>query len=80
MRFSFPQVIMGGGMRNFKPTSQAGGEREDGDDLVQKWKELKGDSGRFVSNTGELEEWAASADTDYVLGLFSDAHMPYELV
>ena len=69
---------MGGGLRNFK-TSRDGGKRED-EDLVQKWLELRGDSGKFVSNSGELADWAAAdADTDHVLGLFSDSHMPYEL-
>ena len=71
---------MGGGLHNFKPKSSKGGKRMDGNDLVKKWKELKGDSGRFLNNTRELEEWAATADTEYVLGLFSDSHMPYELV
>lgn len=70
-------VVLGGGLRNFK-TSQDGGKRDE-EDLVQKWLELKGDSGRFVANSGELEDWAADADTDFVLGLFSDSHMPYEL-
>ena len=68
---------MGGGLRNFK-TSRDGGKRED-EDLVRKWLERKGDAGRFVSNSGELADWASNADSDYVLGLFSDSHMPYEL-
>ena len=70
---------MGGGLRNFKTSRDIpDGKRED-EDLVQKWLQLKSDSGRFLSNSGDLADWAADADTDYVLGLFSDSHMPYEL-
>lgn len=74
-------VLMGGGRKNFMPTSQRDpeyddkvGERRDGRDLVAEWKQ-RHPGGVYVWNKTQLD--AAPTDAP-LLGLFEPDHMQYE--
>ncbi|XP_076447098.1 alkaline phosphatase, tissue-nonspecific isozyme-like isoform X2 [Babylonia areolata] len=67
-------VVLGGGRRSFQ-------SRSDGKDLVQEWlntKQGEGKRARYVKNATELRSLQA-ADTDHLLGLFTESHMTWEL-
>jgi len=78
-------VLMGGGLRFFKPTTVSfkdnstgttvKGKRTDGRDLVA---ELQAKGYTFVSNKTEFDA-ASAASTGKLLGLFTDSHMSYDL-
>ncbi|KAK7500626.1 hypothetical protein BaRGS_00008201, partial [Batillaria attramentaria] len=68
------QVLMGGGRKAFQ-------DRLDGADFTQEWLTKQRDAGRnarYIQNMGDFRNLSTS-DTDYVLGLFSDSHMSYDL-
>lgn len=67
-------VVLGGGLRQFKPTT-AGGKRADGRDLVA---EMQAQGYSFVGNGTALNSVNA-AQTGKLLGLFSSSHMNYDL-
>lgn len=67
-------VVLGGGLRQFKPTT-AGGKRADGRDLVA---EMQAQGYSFVGNGTDLNSVNA-AQTGKLLGLFSSSHMNYDL-
>ncbi|AMX03831.1 alkaline phosphatase [Microbulbifer thermotolerans] len=78
-------VIMGGGRRNFLPSSEtdaegAAGKREDGRNLVDEWLDRYNDG---VTNAVYIEDQTGFnaldvAGTDKLLGLFNPSHMHYE--
>lgn len=76
-----PQVLMGGGRRNFMTAAQQDpeypeqfGRRGDGRDLVATWKQ-RNPQGAYVWNAAQLA--AAPIDAP-LLGLFEPDHMRYE--
>ena len=76
-------VAMGGGRRNFFPSSVADpesadkhGAREDGRNLVEEWQR-RYPEGRYVWNTKQFEA-EASGKASRLLGLFESDHMNYE--
>jgi alkaline phosphatase len=69
------EVALGGGRRQFLPTSREG-NRTDGRDLTAEWL-ARFPRARLVGNSAELASVDA-ASTDHLLGLFSDSHMQYE--
>ncbi|XP_071534051.1 alkaline phosphatase-like [Panulirus ornatus] len=84
-------VVMGGGYQNFDagadgtPTdpldTQWGScQRNDSRDLVRLWKEKKTDANvnwEFVRSRTALRN-VDTKDTEFLLGLFANGHMPYE--
>jgi alkaline phosphatase len=78
-------VLMGGGLRFFKPTSASfkdnstgntvKGKRTDGRDLVA---ELQAKGYTFVGNKTELDA-ASAGSVQKLVGLFTDSHMSYDL-
>ncbi|XP_076061460.1 alkaline phosphatase-like [Oratosquilla oratoria] len=84
-------VIMGGGLQtfDFNATSlpddpvefiNGGCLREDGRQLWKDWMEDKssrGKSSAFVTTKSQLEKVDAS-NTEYLLGLFANSHLPFE--
>ncbi|CAH0563811.1 unnamed protein product [Brassicogethes aeneus] len=78
-------VILGGGRAQFLPNETideegVNGNRTDGVNLIQQWlgdKVMVGDKAQYVWNKQQLQ--GIVPDTDYVLGLFSDDHMPFNL-
>jgi alkaline phosphatase len=77
------EVVLGGGRRNFldgdgEGNRAAEGYRNDGQDLTQVWLD-KDDSEqrRYVTSQDELNG-VDTANTDKLLGLFSNSHMSYE--
>ncbi|CAN7984808.1 unnamed protein product, partial [Ixodes hexagonus] len=70
-------VILGGGLAQFKDKQTAGGKRGDGMNLIEDWKRSK-ENRKFVTNRDELLAVDTNT-TDYLLGLFADDHMAYEL-
>ncbi|XP_041377834.1 alkaline phosphatase, tissue-nonspecific isozyme-like isoform X2 [Gigantopelta aegis] len=83
------QVILGGGRSKFMTDNQTDPEtgrvssraRKDGRDLIQAWldeKEARGVSHHYVWNASAFDD-VDTQTTDYLLGLFSDTHMKYEL-
>lgn len=70
-------VILGGGLGHFKDKQTGGGKRGDGMNLIEDWKRTKQNS-KFVTNREELMAVDTNS-TDYLLGLFADDHMAYEL-
>ncbi|XP_064611812.1 alkaline phosphatase, tissue-nonspecific isozyme-like [Liolophura sinensis] len=80
------QVLFGGGRRAFVPLGSVAPEdtknnRKDGRNLIAEWTEDKisrGKSHVVVNNTQHLKEVDPNA-VDYVLGLFSNSHMDYEV-
>ncbi|XP_041981092.1 alkaline phosphatase, tissue-nonspecific isozyme isoform X2 [Aricia agestis] len=83
------QVILGGGRQGFVPNatgtpsdpiSSWGCSRQDGRDLIQKYKydkQARGQKYKVVENYGELSS-VDYDETDYLLGIFSNAHLQYE--
>jgi alkaline phosphatase len=67
-------VALGGGKRYFYSTD-AGGKREDGRNLVGEWQR-KYSEGAFVTNADELSQ--AAKDKGKIFGLFSSKHMAFE--
>lgn len=67
-------IALGGGLRHFLPETE-GGQRTDGNNLVQQWQSA--DTGRlFIQQAVNLQQLEKH---DQVLGLFSNSHLPYEL-
>ncbi|XP_046428321.1 membrane-bound alkaline phosphatase-like [Neodiprion virginianus] len=82
------QVILGGGRREFLPTTTVDDEgdygyREDGVDLIETWKQDKTDrdsSYSYVWNRSGLRQIIDNPDdVDYLLGLFESSHCQYQL-
>jgi alkaline phosphatase len=77
------EVVLGGGRRNFLDGDGAGnrtadGYRTDGQDLTQTWlNKDAADQRRYVTTKGDLNN-VDIANTDKLLGLFSNSHMSYE--
>ncbi|XP_055332441.1 alkaline phosphatase-like [Paramacrobiotus metropolitanus] len=83
-------VIFGGGLSKFTPTSELSasgsgkkGSRLDGQNLFRKWKTHKttdglGAKAQLITNRDQMNALTPE-NTDYVLGLFSDDHLEYEL-
>ncbi|VVC93410.1 unnamed protein product [Leptidea sinapis] len=81
-------VILGGGRQSLiqnatgtpsDPISAWACSRRDGRNLIQEYIKNKQTSNlnyKVVSTTGELE--SVGSETDYLLGIFSNAHLPYE--
>jgi alkaline phosphatase len=67
-------VIMGGGLRSFIPSSKTTGRRKDERDLTAEWLTMHRD-GKFV--TDRLQMLNISSDTNHVLGLFAPSHMHF---
>lgn len=70
-------LIFGGGRRGFLKQSN-GGQRSD-EDLIEAWKRLKDQKGQdydVLINKDDLDRWE---HTDFVMGLFADSEMQYEL-
>jgi len=65
------KLAFGGGRRSFR-TSVQGGNRKN-KDLVEEFRKM---GVKYLATAGELREWEHS---DTVLGLFSSAHMDYEV-
>ncbi|KAE8747550.1 hypothetical protein FOCC_FOCC005711 [Frankliniella occidentalis] len=74
------RVIMGGGKRAFVPKSvDPKGNRLDGANLIEKWKDDKKDKkGVYVEDLDGLKK-LDFANTDYLLGLFEYDHLKYYL-
>ncbi|XP_067659501.1 alkaline phosphatase-like isoform X2 [Haliotis asinina] len=81
------QVVMGGGRRAFLLNNQTDPEtgkieskqRADGRDLINDWKNSKGDkNATYVWNKAQFDS-VNPAKTDYLLGLFQPSHMQYEI-
>ena len=68
-------VVLGGGLRQFKPMTVSGGKRADGRDLV---KEMQDQGYSFVSSGSDLTKIDPSK-TKKLLGLFNASHMNYDL-
>lgn len=78
------KVILGGGRSNFLNQSQVdeegkNGYRLDGKNLIEEWKRTRGEEGKatYVWNKEGLLN--ISNDTDFLLGLFENDHMRYNL-
>lgn len=79
-----PEVMLGGGRRNFLPRGLADpehadktGERTDGRNLIAEWQRQP--QRTFVWNGAQLAQLdPATARTHKLLGLFSPSHMAYE--
>lgn len=75
------KVMMGGGSRNFIPTTEEMNEfkgyRTDGKNLVNEWKDLN-PKGTFVSTNTDLNN-IDPTKVDKLLGLFSSDHIFYNL-
>nr|ACO14661.1 Alkaline phosphatase, tissue-nonspecific isozyme precursor [Caligus clemensi] len=70
-------VLFGGGLSKFLKTND-GGVRKD-EDLISTWKSFKSNvSSEFLSSRRDLEGWK-NKNTKYVLGLFGDSHLPYQV-
>ncbi|XP_067658772.1 alkaline phosphatase-like [Haliotis asinina] len=84
------KVILGGGRRYFRPASAIDPEtgknyssngRQDGRDLIQDWLANKTELNarhRYVWNVADFDE-VDPESVDFLLGLFSDTHMDYEI-
>ncbi|XP_027220591.2 alkaline phosphatase isoform X3 [Penaeus vannamei] len=79
------KVILGGGRQSFGastgPVNKDTCIRRDGRDLTREWlsdKAQQGHSAAYVTNAGELANVDVD-DTDFLLGLFSDTHVPFEV-
>ena len=68
-------VVLGGSLRQFKPTTVSGGKRADGRDLV---KEMQDQGYSFVANGSDLTK-IDPTKTKKLLGLFNASHMNYDL-
>ncbi|MEN0036664.1 MAG: alkaline phosphatase [Cellvibrio sp.] len=67
-------VVLGGGLRHFLPSTVSGGRRTDSRNLVE---EMKTAGYTYATNTSEL--LAAANTTNKLLGLFTSSDMSYEL-
>eukprot|EP00397_Hematodinium_sp_SG-2012_P034091 GEMP01036519.1.p1 GENE.GEMP01036519.1~~GEMP01036519.1.p1 ORF type:complete len:570 (+),score=35.91 GEMP01036519.1:238-1947(+) len=79
------KVIMGGGRQEMGNPLEDDAKkkciRTDGRNLVKEWqndKDAQGKSNAYVTTTKELRSVDIN-DTEYLIGLFSDLHMPYEV-
>lgn len=81
------KVIFGGGRKKFLPKDvvdqkeNVTGQREDGKNLIDEWKMDKKNRGAkysYVSNLKEFNDLDV-ANTDFVLGLFNNDHMEFEV-
>ncbi|XP_064096223.1 alkaline phosphatase-like [Macrobrachium nipponense] len=79
------KVIMGGGRQEMGSPLTTGEEEEcvrgDGRDLVSRWKsdrEAEGKTYSYATSTAELRAVDAE-NTEFILGLFGDLHVPYEV-
>ncbi|XP_072014271.1 alkaline phosphatase, tissue-nonspecific isozyme-like [Amphiura filiformis] len=80
------QVAMGGGRENFMlnterdPETNRLGKREDGRDLIKEWVAAKSQLGtaKYVWEKSEFDA-IDPPNVDYLLGLFSDSHMEYDI-
>jgi len=78
------KVLLGGGRAKFFPVNQSSssneGERRDGRDLVEDWKQDKKYRGKtsYVTDRRELLD-VDFKHTDYLLGLFNSDHLLYHL-
>lgn len=75
------EVVMGGGRRNFLPTTSTdiegkAGKRIDGRNLIAEWKS-KYPTGRYIKTKAELEAVDTNS-TDKLFGLFNSSSMHYE--
>lgn len=72
-RDTAPNIVLGGGLREFRGGDLGGKRRRANEDLVAQW--LQADSQRqFVTSRDELKQLDRSKQ---VLGLFSKSHMTY---
>lgn len=74
-------ILMGGGLSKFIPCTQNDtfgvlGERQDGKNLVEKWK-AENPMGTFVSTLDELNN-VDYLKTNKILGLFHSSHLDYK--
>ena len=67
-----PEVLLGGGSNYFLPTTQAGGKRKDGKNMIE---QFQAQGYQYVSTPDELEKSNASK----LLGLFASEDMDYEI-
>ncbi|KAK3928457.1 Membrane-bound alkaline phosphatase [Frankliniella fusca] len=74
------RVIMGGGRRAFIPTTEdPKGNRQDGKNLINAWKDSKkGSAYQYVEDMDGLKKVDLDK-TDYLMGLFEWSHMKYHL-
>ncbi|XP_066946181.1 alkaline phosphatase-like [Macrobrachium rosenbergii] len=79
------KVIMGGGRQEMGNPKNDGEKqkcpRSDGRNLVKKWqqdREAEGETNAYVTTTHELRSLDVN-NTDYIMGLFGDLHVPYEV-
>lgn len=79
------KVVMGGGRQEMgagiDPEAKKKCERTDGRNLVREWQQDKASMGKttaYVTTTEDLRNLNAE-ETDYIMGLFGDIHVPYEL-
>lgn len=66
------EVMLGGGRRHFLPTTETGGRRSDGRNLLSEWS-AQNPSGSYVDTSDALADTSQAP----VLGLFSPSHMDY---
>jgi alkaline phosphatase len=67
-----PEVILGGGKANFRPSSVEGGKRKDGEDYIEKFT---GAGYTFVDTAAQLAAAVAKPETTKLLGLFNDKNL-----
>ncbi|KAK8731360.1 hypothetical protein OTU49_007564 [Cherax quadricarinatus] len=79
------KVIMGGGRQEMGEPLESGAEevcvRTDGRNLVQEWKNSKAAQGKnytYITTTRELRS-VNTQNAEYIMGLFGDIHVPYEV-
>ncbi|XP_066946180.1 alkaline phosphatase, tissue-nonspecific isozyme-like [Macrobrachium rosenbergii] len=82
------KVIMGGGRQEMgsplakgEKEGEGGCPRGDGKNLVDDWKSCRKNEGKtysYATSTGELLA-VDTENTDFILGLFGDVHVPYEV-
>nr|CDS27093.1 alkaline phosphatase [Hymenolepis microstoma] len=72
-------VILGGGYRNFYPVG-ANGNRTDGRNLPEEWLKSKRKDGHSAAFVNDSREFLKSdySKVDYLLGLLTPSHMPFE--
>ncbi len=67
-----PELLMGGGSNYFLPSSQPGGKRQDGRNII---KEFQNKGYQYLSSPAELNK----IDKPKVLGLFAEEDLDYEI-
>lgn len=79
------KVIMGGGRQEMGAPREEDAEksciRTDGRNLVEDWlnyKDARGETRAYITTTEELHSLDAE-NTEYIMGLFGDVHVPYEV-